>query len=118
MVLLETRYSIDGAPSVAYVGPFVIPTVGLHTIEYYSVAQSALLHTETTKTARTVFVTADTDPSEGLVNYPNPFRAGTETFLEFNLPAPAPVKISIYDMMGQLIYERDVIEGSVGAQAG
>lgn len=118
MVLVETRYSIDGAPFQAYVGPFVIPTVGLHTIEYYSVAQSALLHTETTKTARTVFVTADTDPSEGLVNYPNPFRAGAETFLEFNLAAPAPVKLTIYDMLGQLVYERDVIEGSVGAQAG
>lgn len=118
MVLVETRYSIDGAPFLAYVAPFAIPTVGLHTIEYYSVAQSALLHTETTKTARTVFVTADTDPSEGLVNYPNPFRAGTETFLEFNLAAPEPVKLTIYDMMGQLVYERDVIEGSVGAQAG
>jgi hypothetical protein len=46
-------------------------------------------------------------PAPGLASYPNPFRALTR--IVFEVPAPGPVSIRIYDVRGRLV--RTVTEG-------
>lgn len=96
--------------------------VGRYTVEYYGKtvsSASGLPHSETVKTSKTFFVSAETTAEEGLVNYPNPFRAGQDlSFLEYVLTSEAGVRLTIYDMMGQRVYERSYSQGEVGGSAG
>ena len=69
--------------------------------------------------SQTVFVSAMTTPEEGLVNYPNPFVAGRDTtFLEYHLGGDSNVRLTVYDLMGQKILEREFFQGSLGGQTG
>lgn len=118
-VLLSVSYSIDGGPTLAYAGPFVINDVGRHTVQYFGVTQSGVVHTETLKTSKTLFVSAPTTPDQGLLNYPNPFRAGRDlTYLEYNLPGDSGVRLTLYDMMGQKVREQSYSQGEAGGQTG
>jgi hypothetical protein len=117
MTLQSIQYSIDGGPYQAYVGPFSITDVGAHTITHYGVTQGSLVHTETARRSLTIYVT-DTS-QEAFVNYPNPFRAGKEpTFLEYRLDNDSNVTFSVYDMLGQKVYERDILPGEMGGLSG
>jgi flagellar hook assembly protein FlgD len=119
MALQGIYYSVDGAPFQAYVAPLIFVDVGLHVIRHYGVASSLGVHTESVKTSKTVFVTAMTNPEEGLVNYPNPFRAGQDvSFLEYHLVGDSGVSLKIYNLMGQLIFEREYLQGQEGGQSG
>ncbi|MBK8575889.1 MAG: Ig-like domain-containing protein [Elusimicrobia bacterium] len=131
---VSVSYSIDGAATqilnifvqqmsgVYSFGPIQFNAPGQHTIEYFGVTQSTssgVFHTETTRTSKPIFVSAVTTPEEGLVNYPNPFRAGRDlTFLEYTLLADAGVRLTIYDMMGQRVYERGYSQGEEGGSSG
>jgi hypothetical protein len=47
------------------------------------------------------------DPSTGISNYPNPFRAGVEnTNISFLLNEAVDVNMKIYDLFGGLVYEK------------
>jgi hypothetical protein len=131
--LTSVSYSVNGGALQTSFGPFTtlpsglvtfgplagITTAGIYTIEYFGETQSGLAHQETAKTSKTFFVSAETTPGEGLVNYPNPFRAGSDlTFLEFNLTVDAGVRLTIYDMMGHKVREQSYFQGEVGGSAG
>ena len=47
-----------------------------------------------------------------LANYPNPFNP--ETWIPFQLHAPAPVRLSIYDVRGALVREIDLGHRAAG----
>lgn len=122
MTLNFVQYRVDGGPWQAYIpgATFLISTVGVHTVDYYGEATSPFgaVHTGSPISV-TVNVSRPTEPSEGLMNYPNPFRAGTDvTFLEYNLPTAAGVRVVIYDMVGNKVYETSVVEGELGGRAG
>lgn len=131
--LTSVSYSVNGGELVTSFGPFTtlpsglvtfgplagITTEGLYTIEYFGETQSGLAHQETVKTSKTFFVSAVTTLEEGLVNYPNPFRAGRDlTFLEYNLTSDAGVRLVIYDMMGHRVREKSYSQGEVGGSSG
>jgi hypothetical protein len=133
VTLTEVRYSFDGGASwTTEPGPFTITegravvdvlplltVVGQYAVQFYGVTQSVLAHTETIKTSKPIFVSAETGAGEGLVNYPNPFRAGRDlTFLEYTLDAAAGVRLTIYDLLGQRVYERSYSQGESGGEAG
>lgn len=119
MALTEIRYSVDGGPFLVYAGPFALPGIGVHTLKHYGVTQAGFTHVESTRTSPTIFVSAPTSSDEGVVNYPNPFQAGRDlTFLEYNLTQDSNVTLTIYDVMGQKIYETEVSPGQSGGQAG
>ena len=48
-----------------------------------------------------------------LVNYPNPFRPPTATTIAYELPAPAHVRLAVYDVSGRLV--RVLQDGQVGS---
>lgn len=119
MSLTEIRYSVDGGPYQVYAGPFALPGVGVHSVRHYGVTQAGFTHVESTRTSPTIYVSAATSSDEGVVNYPNPFQAGRDvTFLEYNLTQDSGVTLTIYDVMGQKIYETEVSPGQSGGQAG
>lgn len=119
MALTEVRYSVDGGPFLVYGGPFALPGIGVHSVRHYGVTQAGFTHVESTRTSPTIYVSAATSSDEGLVNYPNPFQAGRDvTFLEYNLAQASNVTLTIYDVMGQKIYETEVSAGQTGGQAG
>ena len=129
-------YSIDGEAPITTVaftqqvtgvysfGPidFNLRGPGRYTIEYYGVTQSTsslTLHTETARSSKTIYVSAVTTPEEGLVNYPNPFRAGQDlAFLEYHLANDAGVTVAIYDLLGQKVWEQSYSQGENGGQSG
>jgi hypothetical protein len=52
-------------------------------------------------------------------NYPNPFRAGSQsTRIAYLLDSPATVSIQIYAMTGDLVYEESRAQGDAGTTAG
>ena len=133
--LLSLTYSVDGGDSQTTNGPFTflpsgdytygplagLDTEGKHTVEYFGVTQTgmSILHQETVKTSKPIFVSRVTAPEEGLVNYPNPFRAGQELcFLEYNLSTAAGVQLTIYDLLGQRVYSHAYSQGEAGGTAG
>lgn len=61
-----------------------------------------------------------TDPVAGEVsNYPNPFRAGSEsTNISYLLAEATDVKIRIYTLFGDLVWSRDIARNAPGAVAG
>lgn len=139
-VLVSVSYSVNGGLLQTSAGPFdLLPSglytfelpigtltggeyvkdVGRYTVEYFGTTVSGLTHSETVKTSKTFFVSAETTAEEGLVNYPNPFRAGQDlSYLEYVLSSEAGVRLTIYDMMGQRVYERSYSQGEVGGSEG
>jgi hypothetical protein len=131
--LLSVSYSVNGGALQTSNGPFVLLPSGLltfelplgtlaegrYTVEYYGETLSGLTHKETVKTSKTFFVSAVTTAEEGLVNYPNPFRAGQDlTYLEYVLSGDAGARLTIYDMMGQRVHEQSYSQGEVGGASG
>lgn len=131
--LISVSYQVNGGTLQTSNGPFALLPSGLYTfgpllgisetgkytIDFYGETQSGLIHKETAKTSKTFFVSAPTTAEEGMVNYPNPFRAGRDLcYLEYVLPAEAGVRLTIYDMMGQRVHEKEYSQGEVGGSAG
>lgn len=138
--LVSVSYSVNGGTFLTSGGPFtLLPSglytfelpigtlegglyrkdVGRYTVEYYGTTVSGLIHSETVKTSKTFFVSAETTAEEGLVNFPNPFRAGQDLcFLEYVLTAEAGVRLTIYDMMGARVAERSYSQGEEGGAIG
>lgn len=131
--LVSVSYSLDGGPLQTSHGPFtLLPSglltfelplgtleIGRHTLEYYGETLSGLTHQETAKTSKTFYVSAETTAEEGLVNYPNPFRAGQDlTYLEYVLNSDAGVRLTIYDMMGHRVHEKSYSQGEEGGSSG
>ena len=117
--LSSILYRIDEGPWQDYQGPFTIQDIGVHTIEYYGVTVGEREHPEEIKQSLKVFVTQATAAEEGLVNYPNPFRAGKEpTYLEYHLSQASNVTFTVYDVLGQKVYEREIPQGQMGGIAG
>jgi len=62
---------------------------------------------------------ATTPAGSGVTNYPNPFTAGTETTkIRYTLGADTDVKITIYDLTGQVTWIMEIGAGDPGAEAG
>jgi hypothetical protein len=56
------------------------------------------------------------DFEEYVHNYPNPFRAGSEsTRIAYFMTEDASVSIKIYDLMGNLVFTKDISAGEPGA---
>lgn len=53
---------------------------------------------------------------EGLMNYPNPFYAGTETNIVYHLKQDADVTIRIFNLVGDLVYEEHYSRGEEGGR--
>ncbi len=52
-------------------------------------------------------------------NYPNPFRAGTQsTRITYLLDQPSDVTIKVYSMTGELVWEESISRSDPGGQAG
>ncbi|MFH1379279.1 MAG: hypothetical protein ABII23_03260 [bacterium] len=108
LVLDRIMYCIDGGEWQVYQGPFTIAEVGIHEIEYYGVTVGELEHLEETKKSLKIFITQAITSGDGLINYPNPFRAGKEpTSFEFHNLQDSNVTLSVYDPFGQKVYERN-----------
>ncbi|MBP9127197.1 MAG: T9SS type A sorting domain-containing protein [Elusimicrobia bacterium] len=133
--LLSLTYAVDAGASQVVNGPFTLlpsglytfgplqglETAGRHTIEFFGVTQTGnnTIHSETVKISKTIYVSAMTTPEEGMVNYPNPFRAGQDlSFLEYHLSADAGVTLAIYDLLGQKVWEQSYSQGENGGQSG
>lgn len=119
MTLTGIQYSVNGGPFLNYTGPFTLGTVGVHSLRYFGTTQAGLTHIEDVKTSLPIMVSRETAPEEQMVNYPNPFQAGRDlTFLEFNLTRDSNGKLKIFDMLGSLVYEKEIIQGQAGGQTG
>lgn len=58
-------------------------------------------------------------PGGTVTNYPNPFFPGENpTTIAYKLSDPANVRLRIYTLMGNLVYERDFVAGDAGGRAG
>ncbi|HSG28039.1 MAG TPA: FlgD immunoglobulin-like domain containing protein, partial [Candidatus Krumholzibacterium sp.] len=56
------------------------------------------------------------DFEEYVHNYPNPFRAGSETTkITYFLTSDSSVSVAIYDMLGELVWRKDIPAGETGA---
>lgn len=54
------------------------------------------------------------DPATEISSYPNPFMAGVEnTYISFLVETPAEVKIKIYNLFGQSVWEEKLSEAEV-----
>jgi hypothetical protein len=52
-------------------------------------------------------------------NYPNPFRAGSEvTRIAYVMDKDGPVMVTIFDVTGERVYERQYARGEPGTVAG
>ena len=110
-------YRIDGGLWQEYTGEFFISQIGMHTLEYYAVDQNG--HQETMQVSKTIYISMQFMEINKAINYPNPFRAGKEpTFIEYNLTQSSNVKISIYDLLGQIVWEKKFYAGENGGQSG
>jgi|GEM_PF-6710556 len=119
LTLLGLHYSVDGGDWRVYDGAFHINETGTHSVRYYGETQLLRVHTETMKTSPPLFVSRTTLPEEGLVNYPNPFRAGVDvTFLEYTLASDSGVDFTLYDLGGRLVYTRTYSQGEEGGRGG
>lgn len=109
-------YRVDGGDWLEYTGEFFISEIGIHTLEYYAVDQHG--HQETMKVSKSIYISVAFLNMNKVINYPNPFRAGKEpTFIEYNLAQPSDVKITIYDLLGQIVWEKKFYSGENGGRA-
>ncbi|MCK4533418.1 T9SS type A sorting domain-containing protein, partial [bacterium] len=106
-------YRIDGGEWQEYTGEFFIPEIGIYTLEYYAVDQNG--HQETMKVSKSIYISVSFLNINKAINYPNPFRAGKEpTLIEYNLYQPSSVTITIYDLLGQVVWKKSFREGENG----
>ncbi|MFH1259080.1 MAG: hypothetical protein ABII74_04605 [Elusimicrobiota bacterium] len=113
-------YRIDSGDWQIYTGPFTIKDVGVHRIEYYAVDSSTnIVHSEAVKASKILYVSREETGYNSLVNYPNPFRAGEEfTNIEYKLENDADVTITIYNLLGDLVWQESFLPGQKGGQGG
>ncbi len=105
-------YSDNDSDWKTYVGPFAL-SPGAHTIEYYGIDKYG--HKEEINESKTIYVSFFSDGAEGVLNRPNPFRAGKQnTLIEYNLSQPSNVTITIYDLFGQEVWRESYRAGENG----
>ena len=60
---------------------------------------------------------SQSDGVDGVLNRPNPFRAGKEeTLIEYDLEEPSNVIITIYDLLGQQVWQENYRSGGNGGK--
>ncbi len=60
---------------------------------------------------------SQSDGADGVLNRPNPFRAGKEeTLIEYDLEEPSNVIITIYDLLGQEVWQENYRSGGNGGK--
>jgi len=92
-----------------YVEPFAL-SPGAHTIEYYG--EDDYGHKEEINQSKTIYVSFFSAGANGVLNRPNPFRAGKQnTLIEYNIKEPSNVTITIYDLFGQEVWHKSYAEG-------
>jgi hypothetical protein len=95
-----------------YVEPFAL-SPGAHTIEYYG--EDLYGHKEEINRSKTIYVSFFSAGADGVLNRPNPFRAGKQnTLIEYNLSQPSNVTITIYDLFGQEVWRESYRAGENG----
>ena len=106
-------YKIDGNSWQEYISEFFISEVGMHNINYY--AKDIHNHIEEIKVSKKIQISQSGPGLLEVINYPNPFQAGKEpTFIEYNLNQPSNVVITIYDLLGQIVWEKKFRAGENG----
>ncbi len=90
---------------------------GRHTLQYFS---TDLIGQNGPRTTVIVEVAGGGIPTtDQLINYPNPFRAGSEsTIFEYNLAASSDVRFRIFTLMGKLVLDRTLRQGDAGTALG
>jgi hypothetical protein len=112
----QIRYRVDSGAWTVYSTSFTM-AVGAHTLNYYATDTFGL--DGPTYTQNVQVANASPAPSNALINYPNPFRAGREpVILEYNLSAASSVRLRIFNLIGQLVYEKSLQQGETGTAAG
>jgi hypothetical protein len=112
-IVAETiLYRDNGADWKTYVEPFAL-SPGAHTIEYYGIDKYG--HEEGVNRSKTIYVSFFSAGANGVLNRPNPFRAGRQnTLIEYNLKEPSNVTITIYDLFGQEVWRESYRTGENG----
>jgi len=112
-IIAETiRYRDNGADWITYVEPFAF-SPGVHIIEYYGIDKYG--HEEEINESKTIYVSFFSDGADGVLNRPNPFRAGKQnTLIEYNLSEPSNVTITIYDLFGEEVWRESYRAGENG----
>jgi len=107
------EYKIDDGIWQAYTVEFSVASLGLHTIYYrYSDPNGSK---GMSGSVRIYITPLDTK----FVNYPNPFAAGKDTTrLEYILNEDAQVKAEIFNLLGELVWSKEVSSGQPGGKAG
>ncbi len=112
-------YRIDNGEEKIYTGPFNISEVGKHTVEYYAKVTSKtteITHIEDIKRSKVIYISA-TEKGK-IVNYPNPFGSPdrTSTFIEYTLKQPSNVTITIYNLLGETVWQKEFMAGENGGK--
>lgn len=111
-------YQVDNGPYTIYTSTFTLP-VGLHTLHFYAIDGASPTPDVGPVQVQQVQVSITANGTGSLLNYPNPFHAGREsTLLEYTLVSPAGLRLRIYNLLGQLVYQREISQGSAGTAAG
>ncbi|MFH1282212.1 MAG: hypothetical protein ABII27_00930 [bacterium] len=114
LTLDKIMYRVDNGEFHEYKGPFTLP-VGEYNIEYYSISVGTLVHQASPQKSKRLVVSAR-EPDK-LVNFPNPFKAGKEpTHIEYTTTIATHVKLTIYNLLGQLVWEHSEYHGQAGDQ--
>ncbi|MBA7520665.1 hypothetical protein ES705_12761 [subsurface metagenome] len=105
-------YRDNGAGWRTYAEPFTL-SPGRHIIEYYGIDKYG--HKEGINQSKTIYVSFFSAGADGVLNRPNPFRAGRQdTYIEYNLKEESNVTITIYDLFGQEVWRESYRAGENG----
>ena len=64
-------------------------------------------------------VVINTDKTQQLVNFPNPFKAGADfTTIRYYLEKPSKVMIEIFDAFGDNVWEKECLSNELGGKSG
>lgn len=108
-------YSLDQGDWQVYGEPFSIEEVGSHLVRYYGVDIHG--NREGVKPSKKLSVS---QTLRGKINnYPNPFRAGSQpTHIEYLLQEASDVTLTIYDLLGEVVWRMEFKAGEHGGEAG
>jgi len=108
-------YRIDEGDWQVYGEPFSIDQVGSHLIHYYGVD----IHGNREEVKQSKKLSVSQTLRGKVNNYPNPFRAGRQpTHIEYILKEASDVTLTIYDLLGEVVWRKEFKAGEPGGEAG
>lgn len=108
-------YRIDEGDWLVYGEPFSIEEVGSHLVHYYGVD----IHGNREEVKQSKKLSVSQTLRGKVNNYPNPFRAGRQpTHIEYILREASDVTLTIYDLLGEVVWRKEFKAGEPGGEAG